>query len=78
MATTIERARENAKRDKLQAHWEVPGHVATVYNIANHTQYRVSLLAGFWHCECKWAQYGSGPCKHIARVVDKVRAEQAR
>lgn len=76
--TTIERSRAKRKAERLQAHWVVPGHVARVYNIVGKSAYTVTLRAGFWTCECTWSKYGSGPCKHLTAVVDKVRREAQR
>lgn len=73
---TIAESRKRAKNEKLQAHWEVPGQRARVYNIVNHTAYTVQVVAGTWRCECPYGQYGHAPCKHVVRVVDKLRAEQ--
>lgn len=75
---TIDQSRRRAKTEKLQAHWEVPGHVARVYNIAKHTAYTVRVVAGVWTCDCAYGQYGHAPCKHLVAVVDKVRREQRK
>lgn len=75
---TIEQSRARAKTERLQAHWEVPGHVARVYNIARGSAYTVSLIADTWRCECPYGQMGHAPCKHLVAVIDKVNRESRR
>ena len=75
MSTEL-RARELAKRDRLQAHWLIKGTLAIVYNIANKNRYAVENFSGEWKCSCPYNLFNDDHnCKHVQRVKDKIASE---
>lgn len=85
---SVGRAKELAKRDRVQAHWVKrkdgrleKGKAAMVYSVAKGTAYLVQRLGPpehrQWVCTCPYYERtGDRRCKHIQAVEDKVnRAE---
>lgn len=75
---TIQQSRERGIQEKLQAH-KIGENEYRVYNPSKGTSYTViKSPTGFWHCDCPFMTKGShvgtrGVCKHITRVLDKLR-----
>jgi|SRR5688572_2367343 len=76
---TIDVSRKRAVDEKLQAH-RLGENEYRVYNTVKKTSYTVvKARSGVWHCECPFMTKGShvgnnsGVCKHITRVIDKLR-----
>jgi hypothetical protein len=76
---TLDQSRKRAKEDRLQAHTKAAGLAYVVYNIERGTSYPVVKRGNMWTCSCAWMTHkstvGDGMCKHIVRVLDKMRAE---
>jgi hypothetical protein len=75
---TIEQSRKRAIDERLQAH-RISDTEYRVYNTVKGTNYSVLQSgSGLWSCTCPFMTKGShvgtqGVCKHITRVVDKLR-----
>jgi uncharacterized Zn finger protein len=75
---TIQQSRQRALDERLQAH-QIGENEYRVYNTVKHTSYSVLKSAsGIWSCTCPFMTKGShvgtqGVCKHITRVLDKLR-----
>lgn len=75
---TIEQGRIRARRDRLQAHTAARGLAYRVYNIEKGTRYDVVKRGSMWTCHCAWMTRSDGRqgyCKHIVRVLDKMKRE---